>query len=169
MYLLLIWARVLWQSSGIRIVFFVLNEIYFMRLMSYIMQFYNMLWHHTRHSTVNKATFYIFCIESEKHISSFTYDHIKLIILPSLTTADSMILTKLSNKSAEINRPCSVTVAGLDKSCIYVIIYDYFFRQKNERKFWTDSVRCIHEWRSIAHAHIVLFGFTPVTQLLKDF
>lgn len=76
-------AGVLWQSSRIRIVFFVLNEIYFMRLMTYIM-----LWHHTRHSTVNKATFYIFCIKSEKCISKFTYDNIKLIILPSLTTPD---------------------------------------------------------------------------------
>lgn len=90
--------------------FFVLNEIYFMRLMTYIM-----LWHHTRHSTVNKATFYIFCIKSEKRISTFTYDNIKLIILPSLTTPDSMISTKLSNKLAGIR---------LDKSCIYVIIYD---------------------------------------------
>lgn len=104
--------------------FFGLNEIYFMRLMTYIMQFYNMLWHHTRHSTVNKATFYIFCIKSEKRISTFTHDNIKLIILPSLTTSDSMISTKLSNKLAGINRPYSVTVAGLDKSCIYVVIYD---------------------------------------------
>lgn len=35
-----------------------------------------------------------------------------------------MISTKLSNKLAGINRPYSVTVAWLDKSCIYVIIYD---------------------------------------------
>lgn len=103
--------------------FSVLDEIYFMRIMTYIMQFY-MLWHHTRHSTVNKATFYIFCIKSEKRISTFTYDNIKLIILLSLTTTDSMISTKLFNKLAGINRPYSVTVAGLDKSCIYVIIYD---------------------------------------------